>query len=129
MPRFMHLRWGTFRVLREWILPVLRESYEDTLAAAEGADLLVSHSIAYATRLVSETTGIPWVSTIITPTGLLSGFDPPLIPGFPGLSKAAPSPGSALLGTVREGPSHGRPARGRSLVSSPQGTRAAALGR
>ena len=87
MPHFMHPRWGTVRCIREWILPVLRESYEDTLAAAEGADLLVSHSIAYATRLVSETTGTPWASTVITPTGIFSRFDPPLIPGFPGLSK------------------------------------------
>jgi hypothetical protein len=31
MPRFMHPRWGTVRSLREFILPVLRESYEDTL--------------------------------------------------------------------------------------------------
>jgi len=87
MPRFMHPRWGTLRVIRELILPLLRESYEDVLAASEGADLLVSHSIAYATRLVSETAGIPWVSTIVTPTGLFSRFDPPLIPGFAGVSK------------------------------------------
>jgi rhamnosyltransferase subunit B len=95
MPRFMHPRWGTFRVIRELILPFLRDSYEDVLAASEGADLLVSHSIAYATRLVSETTGTPWVSTIITPTGLFSRFDPPLIPGFPGVSKVL-----RLLGPV-----------------------------
>ena len=57
MPRFMHPRWGTIRCIRELILPVLRESYEDTLAAAEGADLLVSHS-PYAARLVAEMTGV-----------------------------------------------------------------------
>ena len=60
MRRIMHPSWGSFRVLREILLPPLRESYEDTMAAAEGADLLVSHTIFYATRLVSETTGIPW---------------------------------------------------------------------
>ena len=36
MRRYMDLRRGTERVLRDWILPVLRESYEDTLAAAQG---------------------------------------------------------------------------------------------
>ena len=87
-------------MIRELILPVLRESYEDTLAASEGADLLVSHSIAYATRLVSETTGIPWVSTIITPTGLWSAFDPPLMPGFPGVSKALRPLGPLFWGPV-----------------------------
>ena len=44
-------------MLRDWILPVLRESYEDTLAAAQGADLLVAHPITFATRLVAEKEG------------------------------------------------------------------------
>ena len=87
MPRFMHPRWGTIRVIREVILPNLRDTYKDTLAAADGADLLVSHSIAYATRLVAETTGTPWASTLVTPTGVFSRFDPPLIPGFAAVSQ------------------------------------------
>ena len=128
MPRFMHPRWGTFRVLRELILPALRESYEDTLAAAEGADLLVSHTITYATRLVSETTGIPWASSIITPSGVFSALDPPLIPGFPGVSKAQSRPGAGLHGTDREVLEMGELFVGRSVVSSPQRAGAAALG-
>jgi rhamnosyltransferase subunit B len=56
--------------------------------------------LTYATRLVSETTGIPWVSTIITPTGLWSVFDPPLLPGFPGLSKALRPLGPLFWGPV-----------------------------
>jgi UDP:flavonoid glycosyltransferase YjiC (YdhE family) len=88
MARFMHHRWGTARCLREYILPVVRASFEDTLAAAEGADLLVAHTITYATRLAAEVTGIPWVSTILTPSAVWSALDPPLLPGFPGLSKA-----------------------------------------
>jgi UDP:flavonoid glycosyltransferase YjiC (YdhE family) len=87
MRRFMDLRWGTFRCLREFIVPALVESYEDTLAAAEGADLLVSHSITYATGLVAEKQGIPWVSTLTTPSCVFSAFDPPLIPGYPEVSK------------------------------------------
>src|SRR5262245_2761926 len=47
MRRFMDLRLGTIRVLRDFLLPRLRDSYEDTLAAADGADLLVSHTISY----------------------------------------------------------------------------------
>src|SRR5262249_45344126 len=47
----------------------LRDSYEDTRAAAGGADLLVSHPLAYATRLVAEKAGGPWASTMrIRPT-------------------------------------------------------------
>ncbi len=100
MPRFMHSRWGTIRCIREWILPVLRESYEDILAASDGADLLVSHSIFYAARLVAETTGIPWVSTIIMPMGVWSAFDPPLMPGFPGMAKALRPLGPMFWGPV-----------------------------
>lgn len=39
-------------------MPALRESYEDTLNAAKGADLLIGMHAAYATRLVAEKTGI-----------------------------------------------------------------------
>jgi len=89
MRRIMDYRRGTFRVLREVLLPAVRQSYEDTLAAATadgGADLLVSHPIAYATRLVAESTGVPWVSTQVTPVGLFSAHDPPALPGAPDLA-------------------------------------------
>jgi len=73
MGRFMHIRWGLLRVGREWILPALRESYEDILSASEGADLLVSHPLAaYATRLVAEKTGTSWASTMPVPMGFFS---------------------------------------------------------
>ena len=65
----------------------LRESYDDTLAAAEGTDLLVSNMAAYATGIVAEKKGMPWVSAMHIPTGIFSAYDPPLIPGFPGFSK------------------------------------------
>ena len=65
----------------------LRESYEDTLAAAEGIDLLVGNMAAYATGIVAEKKGMPWVSAMHIPTGFFSAYDPPLIPGFPGFSK------------------------------------------
>jgi UDP:flavonoid glycosyltransferase YjiC (YdhE family) len=43
---------------------------------------------AYATRIVAEKKGIPWVSAMHLPTGLFSAHDPPLIPGFPEFSMA-----------------------------------------
>jgi len=42
MRRIMDPRKGSEYVIREILMPALRESYEDLLAAAEGADLLVS---------------------------------------------------------------------------------------
>jgi len=87
MRRFMNFRWGTIRILREFFVPAVRETYEDTLAAVDGgADLLVSHPVTFTTRLVAEKTGIPWASTQITPLCLFSAYDPPALPGLPDLS-------------------------------------------
>ena len=46
-------RWGMIRVVRSAIAE-LAQSYEDTLAAAEGTDLLVGNMAAYATGIVAE---------------------------------------------------------------------------
>src|SRR5439155_7095982 len=55
MRRRSHPGLGLIRVAREWLLPALPQTYEDAAAAAEGADLLVSHPLAaYAARLVAE---------------------------------------------------------------------------
>ncbi len=78
---------GPVRVVREILLPVLRQTYEDTLAAAEGADLLVAWQCNFAGSLVAEKTGIPWVSAMHLPIGLPSVYDPPVLPGFAVLSK------------------------------------------
>jgi rhamnosyltransferase subunit B len=87
MRRMMHPRWGLVRVIREIWLPALRETYEDTLAAAEGADLLLAMQANYAGSLVAEKKGIPWASAIHIPLALSSAYDPPVLPGFAGLSK------------------------------------------
>ena len=87
MRRIMDLRTGPECVVHELIMPVLRESYEDTLAAAEGADLLVSHVLTFSTRLVAEKKGVPWASTMLQPFGFLSVYDPPVLPPAPFLSK------------------------------------------
>ena len=87
MRRIMHPRWGLVRVIREVLLPVLRETYQDTLAAVEGADLLLAMQANYAASLVAEKKGIPWVSAIHIPIALASAYDPPVLPGLAGLSK------------------------------------------
>jgi rhamnosyltransferase subunit B len=87
MRRMMDRRKGSEYVIREFAMPVLRESYEDTLKAAEGADLLVSHMLTFTTRLVAEKKGIPWASTYLQPFGLFSVYDPPVLPPAMFLSK------------------------------------------
>jgi rhamnosyltransferase subunit B len=87
MRRFMDQRRGAEYVIRQLMMPVVRESYEDVLAASEGADLLVSHVITFATRLVAEKKGIPWASGLLQPLGFFSAHDPPVLPQLPFLSK------------------------------------------
>ncbi len=88
MRRILQPQRGLERIMREVLLPVLRQTYEDTLVAAEGADLLVAMQSNLASPLVAEKKGIPWVSAMHLPIGLASGYDPPVLPGFEVLSKA-----------------------------------------
>jgi rhamnosyltransferase subunit B len=97
--RLAHPRWGLIRVAR-MVLPMLRESYEDTLAAAEGADLLVGNLATYAAGLVAEKKGIPWASVMHIPTLFVSAYDPPLLPGLPGFSKKLRFLGPAFWGPL-----------------------------
>jgi rhamnosyltransferase subunit B len=83
----MDVKKGPERVLREIVLPVLRESYADLLAAARGADLLVSHPLTFAVPVAAEALGIRWASAVLAPIGFFSAFDPPVIPPYPWLAR------------------------------------------
>lgn len=79
---------GLIDFVRDVYFKALPEAYADTLAAAEGADLLVSHPISsYVARLVAEKAGIGWVSTHIVPLGFFSTHDPSIFPLAPRASK------------------------------------------
>ncbi len=80
MRRIMDVHDGPECVIREIVLPALQGSYEDTLAAAERADLLISHTLTFATSLVAEKKGLPWASLMLQPLGFFSAYDPPLLP-------------------------------------------------
>lgn len=79
MDRLRDTRRSPDQVFRDMFMPSLWESYLDTLDAAVGADLLVSHPLAFATSLVAERTGVPWVSSVLQPLALFSAYDPPAL--------------------------------------------------
>lgn len=85
MAKVMSPRTGTGFLLNEMLLPFVREGYEDLLAAVENADLLLTHPISFAAPLVAQTTGIPWVSSVLAPASFMSAYDPPMPPFFPWL--------------------------------------------
>lgn len=84
-------RHGTEFGLRQFLFPVLRQSYDDLMAAVSSprpADLLVAGELNYAAPLVSEKAGIAWASAVLAPISFFSAFDPPALPIFEWLSAA-----------------------------------------
>ncbi len=87
---------GTETGLREFLYPVLRETYADLLDAATKparADLLLLGELNYAGPIVAEVTGIPWASYVLAPFSFFSAYDPPVLPPFPKLARADKAPG------------------------------------
>src|SRR6185295_19282626 len=64
---YFHPRKGPERLIRGLMMPALRDSYADLLAAAHGADLLVSNPLTFAVRLVAEENNIAWASVLLQP--------------------------------------------------------------
>jgi rhamnosyltransferase subunit B len=83
MENVMNPRSGSGFLLNEMLLPFIREGYADLLQAVDGADLLLTHPIAFAGPLVAQKTGIPWVSSVLAPVSFFSAYDPPLPPFWP----------------------------------------------
>lgn len=83
MDKVMHPRSGSSYLLNEMLFPFVREGYEDLLQAVAGADLLLTHPISFAGPLVAQTTGIPWVSSVLAPVSFFSAYDPPVPPFWP----------------------------------------------
>nr|MDP9120584.1 glycosyltransferase [Acidobacteriota bacterium] len=83
----MDVRKGPERVLRSMVFPALRESYEDLLAAARGADLLVSHVLTFAAPVIAEVLGLRWASVTLAPMSFFSAFDPPVLTPYPALAR------------------------------------------
>ena len=85
------VRKGTERGLREFLFPVLTDTYSDLLAAATvpaRADLLLVGELNYAGPIVAAVTGIPWASYLLAPISFFSAYDPPVLPMYPRLAKA-----------------------------------------
>ena len=81
--RAIHPRDGLRYIICELIMPFLRDAYEDTAAAAQGADMLVTHPVTISAYLLARKTGLPWASIALAPVSLLSVHDMCVFPGFP----------------------------------------------
>lgn len=90
MKEVMDAKRGPERLLRGFLFPQLRATYDDlmqAMASGGGADLLVSGEGVYAARLIAEKTAVPWASCVAAPFSFFSAYDPPVLPLCPGFSR------------------------------------------
>ncbi|MDX2154290.1 MAG: glycosyltransferase [Bryobacteraceae bacterium] len=87
--RVLDKRDGGRYVICDLLLPSLRESFDDTAAAAHRADLLVTHPMALSAFLFARKTQMPWASIALAPLSMYSAYDPPVLPGLPGAAHIA----------------------------------------
>ena len=104
MRRIMDPKRGTEYLFKEFLLPRVRESYEDLSEAVRGADLLVTHPVTFAGPLVAEKEGVPWASTVLAPISFFSAHDLPVFSPFPllaALRRFGPGVGRPLVGLAK----------------------------
>jgi len=86
-------------LMRQLLLPHLTESYEDCLGCIRGADLVVTHSLAYGAHLAAEKLGVPRLAIVLQPMLFFSVSDPPVGGPAPRLTRAIHSLGPACTRT------------------------------
>jgi rhamnosyltransferase subunit B len=104
LARAMDPHKGSEAVVRELVVPALRESYADFAEGIVGADLVLSHPITFAASLAAERQGVPWLSTVLAPLSFFSRHDFPAIPPFTWiahLTRRGPRVAGAMLALSR----------------------------
>jgi rhamnosyltransferase subunit B len=83
--KLLHPTQGPRYLIREIMMPHVRGAYEDLDRACSGADVLVTHPLAFAGRIVAEKRALAWRSTVLSPLSLMSVYDPPFFSVAPWL--------------------------------------------
>ena len=81
--RVMDRNTGGSYVIRDILMPNLRDAYADTAAAAADADMIVTHPLTVAAALFARKSGLPWATTALAPMSLFSIYDPSVLVGLP----------------------------------------------
>ena len=90
-------------LIRDLVLPHLRDMYEDLLEASSGADYLVCGELVMAAPLVAEKRNLRRAAAILAPFSFFSAHDPVVLPMMPfggALARAPLTVQKALLGTA-----------------------------
>ncbi|MGI8740515.1 MAG: glycosyltransferase [Gammaproteobacteria bacterium] len=80
-------RRGPERLIRGILMPALRDSFDDLLAAACGADFMLAGEIVYAAPMLAEHANVPWAAYLTAPLSFLSAYDPSVLAPYPSLAK------------------------------------------
>ena len=83
--RVMDPARGSEVVIREILVPALREACRDLADAIRGADLVVAHPVTFAAPIVAEEQHVPWLSTVLAPLSFFSVSDFPALSPVPQL--------------------------------------------
>ena len=83
-PEILHRLMRTVRgpeyLFRELFLPHLPQLYADLERITANADLLIAGEVVFTAPMLSEKTGIPWVSALLSPISFLSVYDVSILP-------------------------------------------------
>jgi rhamnosyltransferase subunit B len=83
--RIMDPARGSETLFTELLVPQLRASYDDLAAAAEGADLIVTHPASMVGPILAQQRNLPWASSVLAPLSFFSVSDPMVPPPAPWL--------------------------------------------
>lgn len=87
MKKAMHLRRGPRFLIRDLVVPYTQTAFEEATSAIAGADMLVTHPLAFGAQVAAEKSGIRWASTTLAPMGMMSAYEPGLRRQFPTLAR------------------------------------------
>jgi UDP:flavonoid glycosyltransferase YjiC (YdhE family) len=76
---------GSQHLIRDWLMPTMRQTYEELREAAADADVLVTHPGAFAAPVLAAERKLPWVATVLAPMSFFSATDFPVPPPAPRL--------------------------------------------
>jgi UDP:flavonoid glycosyltransferase YjiC (YdhE family) len=83
---------GSEYIFRQLLMPYLQQTYDETVAALEGVDLLLSHPITLATPVVAEKRKLKWASAVLSPISFFSFHEPTELSGHPIVSAMTRGP-------------------------------------
>lgn len=78
----MHPMRGPEFLIRQVLMPALPTAHQQMRVAAAGADLIVTHPVAFAGPIVAAELRLPWVSTVLAPASMYSRIDAPVMLPF-----------------------------------------------